>query len=32
MEFLYPNFERHSILKKELLNSVKILFNETITD
>ena len=23
MEFLYPNFERHSILKKELLNSVR---------
>ena len=23
MDFLYPNFERHSILKKELLNSVR---------
>ncbi len=23
MEYLYPNFERHSILKKELLNSVR---------
>ncbi|WP_250277264.1 hypothetical protein [[Clostridium] colinum] len=23
MEFLYPNFERHSILKKELLNSLR---------